>query len=99
MSLESFGVEVTNPECIIEVEGRSFAEFILYLHLHVENLDKAARALEGANPKGDNAMLMGVQRTLSAMCSTSRTALHEHLRLAGEQGLRFGIVSTNVLGH
>lgn len=87
--IERFGVRVINPEHMVVVDGQSFAELICYQHLHTENLRGAVAALNQANPDGSNEQLAGVQISLQALANTSADALHDYLRLARAQGLRF----------
>jgi len=54
MTIEKFGVRVSNPDCLIEIDGQSFAELICYQHLHTENLKHVVAVLNDANPDGCN---------------------------------------------
>lgn len=92
MNLEQLGVEVLNPEQVIEIEGGSFAEFCLILHTHAANLELAAHVLELENPGGANSRLLSSQQALVNLAGAIHGALHEHLRLAREQGLQFALV-------
>lgn len=99
MNLKSIGLEVMNPECNVEIEGGSFGEFCLLLHSHAANLELVARVLESENPGGANPRLLSAQRALTNMAGGIRGALHEHLRIAQEQGLRFEVVSDQPVRH
>lgn len=91
MTIEKFGVRVSNPDCLIEIDGRSFADLICYQHLHTENLKHVVAVLNCANPDGCNELLSDVQTDVQALANTSTDALRDYLRLARDQGLRFEI--------
>ncbi|WP_131111290.1 hypothetical protein [Sulfuricystis thermophila] len=91
MNLASIGLEVTNPDQSVEIEGSSFGEFCLFLHAHASNLEMLVRVVEMENPDGSNTRLLSAQQAMTNMSNAVRNALHEHLRLAQEQGLRFAI--------
>ncbi len=95
MTIEKFGVRVRNPDCLIEIDGQSFAELICYQHLHTENLKHVVAVLNGANPDGCNELLSDVQTNVQALANTSTDALRDYLRLAQAQGLRFEISPSN----
>lgn len=92
MSIESLGVRVTNPEQNITIEGSSYADLVLFEHLHTENLRRCVAALNLVSPYGENETLEEVRAQLQGMVNASAGVLHEHLRIAREQGLRFEIV-------
>ncbi len=89
MAIEKLGVQLANPNCVVQIDGQSFADLICYQHLHTENLRGAVAALNQANPDGSNEQLAGVQISLQALVNISADALHDYLRLARAQGLRF----------
>lgn len=91
-AIEKLGVRVSNPEQSITIEGGAFADLVLYQHLSAENLRRCLAALNLANLGGENELLAEVQTQLLAMTSSSSGVLHELLRVAREQGLRFEII-------
>lgn len=93
MTIEKFGVRASNPDCLIEIDGQSFAELICYQNLHTENLRSAVAALNLANPGGLDECLSGIQTSLQALTNTSAGALGDYLRVAQAQGLRFELVN------
>lgn len=99
MSLDMFGVRVENPDLAIEIEGRSFAELILNMYLHVENLKKVGQVLEIENGALVNMRLAAAQRSVNSMANASHGLLQEFLRLAHEQGLQFEVVSESPATH
>lgn len=90
--IESLGVRVINSEQNITLEGKTYADLILFEHLRVENLRRCVAALGVANPHAVNELLIEVQTQLQAMQNASAGVLHEHLCAARAQGLRFEIV-------
>ena len=92
MSRENLGVRVANPEQHINLEGKSFADIILFEHLRTTNLQRCVVALRVGNPHGDNELLAELQVQMQAMANASTGVLNEYLRVAREQGLRFEIV-------
>lgn len=92
MNIETLGVRVSNPEQHINLEGKSFADLILFQHMHAANLQRCVAALSAGNPHGDNELLAEVQAQMQAMVNASSGVLQEYLRVAREQGLRFEIV-------
>jgi hypothetical protein len=99
MNLSSIGIEVTNPEQTVEIEATSFGEFCLLLHSHAANLELVARVMELENPGGANQRLLSSQQALTNMANGMRGALHEHLRIAREQGLQFKIAGEQRTSH
>jgi hypothetical protein len=99
MNLSQIGIEVTNPEQTVEIEGGSFGELCLLLHAHAANLELVVRVLESENTDGSNQRLLSAQQALTNMSNAMRDALHEHLRLAREQGLHFTVVGGQQARH
>ena len=92
MSIEKFSVRIANPEQSITLDGKSFADLVLFEHLRTENLRRCVAALNLGNPDGHSELLTEVQAQLQGMANASAGVLQEHLRIAREQGLRFEIV-------
>lgn len=92
MNLAQIGIEVTNPEQTIEIEGRSFAELALYLHGHAINLDMVASVLESVGQDFTPERLDAARDSVSMLSEAMRDNVMELLRLAREQGLRFTLV-------
>lgn len=92
MSIESLGVRVTNPEQNINLEGKTYADLILFEHLRVENLRRCVAALGTLNNDGGDELLAEIAAQLQAMANASAGVRQEHLRVARAQGLRFEIV-------
>lgn len=86
---EKLGVTGANPEQAVSIEGRSFAETLTHLALHIETLNKVNAVLKQANPCGENEQLAEVQNAVQATANSTTVMLYEHLRWATEQGLRF----------
>lgn len=99
MNLKSIGLEVTNPEHHVEIEGDNFGELCLFLHAHASNLEMLAHVLEMENPSGANKRLLSAQQAMGGMAGAVRNMLHEHLRLAREQGLHFTVVGGQQARH
>lgn len=93
MSIDVFGVRVSNPDCLIVINGESYAEMICYQHLHTENLKRLVSGLHAANRDGSNELLAALQVNAQAMANASLNAVMEHIRIAQMQGLRFELVS------
>lgn len=94
-AIEKLGVRVSNPEQDITLDGKTFADLVLFEYLRTENLRRctAALALETI-PDGESERLAELQVQLQAMVNASSGVLQEHLRIAHAQGLRFEIVPT-----
>lgn len=86
------GVRVANPDQNIQIAGQTFAESVLWLHMHNEKLDKVLDVLSQVNPHCENERLAAVQSALQWLTNTTKLILDEHLRWAREQGLSFEIV-------
>lgn len=86
------GVRVANPDQNIQIAGQTFADSVLWLHVHNEKLDKVLEVLRQENPHGENERLAAVQSALQWLTNTTKLVLEEHLRWAREQGLRFELV-------
>ncbi len=93
-AIEKLGVRVSNPEQAITLEGKSFADLVLFEHLRTENLRRCLVALAALNQDGGDELLAEVAIQLQAMANASAGVLGEHLRIAQAQGLRFEIVPT-----
>ncbi|MEW6590665.1 MAG: hypothetical protein AB1418_06475 [Pseudomonadota bacterium] len=91
-AIEKLGVRVSNPEQAITLEGKSFADLVLFEYLRTENLKRCAAALALELPDGESERLAELQVQLQAMVNASSGVLQEYLRIAGAQGLRFEIV-------
>lgn len=94
MSIEKFGVRVANHEQSITLDGKAFANLVLFEHLRTENLRQCVAALNRASPHGENELLAEVQAHIQAMLNASSGMLQAHLGVAHAQGLRFEIVPT-----
>lgn len=89
---QELGVRVANPDLNIQIAGQTFADLVLWLHMHNQKLDKVLDVLRQENPHGDNERLAAVQSALQWLINTTKIALASHLRWAGEQGLSLEIV-------
>lgn len=96
---ERLGVTVANPEQTVSIKGRSFAEIITHLALHIETLNKVNAVLNQENPGGENERLAEVQNAVQATANSTTVMLYEHLRWATEQGLRFVLNETGKIQH
>jgi len=94
MAIEKLGVQVANPDCVIQIEGQSFADLICYQHLHTENLKQTVAALNQASNGGMDEQLAAIQINVQALANTSAEALRDYLRIAREQGLHFETIGT-----
>ncbi|MBI4995578.1 MAG: hypothetical protein HZC22_01485 [Rhodocyclales bacterium] len=97
-AIAKLGVTVSNP-VPITIEAQSYAEYIALLHLQAETLRKAIAVLNLENPGGVNERLAEVQTSLAAVVGSTQASLHEHLRLARDQGLRFAIAQPGNPAH
>lgn len=86
------GVRVANPDQNIQITGQTFAESVLWLHIHSEKLDKVLEVLRQENPHGENERVAAAQSALQWLTNTTKIFLDENLRWAREQGLRFELV-------
>lgn len=86
------GVSVANPDQSIQITGQTFADSVLWLHVHNQNLIQVLEELRQENPHGENERLATVQSALQGLTNATKGVLDEHLRVAREQGLRFEIV-------
>lgn len=98
-AIEKLGVRVSNPEQDITLDGKTFADLVLFEYLRTENLRRCTAAIaRGMIPDGESERLaelqVQLQVQLRAMVSASSAVLQEHLRIAHAQGLRFEIVPT-----
>lgn len=93
-AIEKLGVRVSNPEQSISLDGKSFADLVLFEHLRTENLRRCVAALGTLNPDGGEEVLAEVAVQLQVMANASAGMLGEHLRVAHAQGLRFETVPT-----
>lgn len=94
MSINTLGVQITNPEQNIVLPGTAFADLVRFEFLRTKNLQRCLAALNLVGPHGENEALVEVQVQLQVMMNASSGVLQEHLRLAREQGLRFEIAPT-----
>lgn len=93
--IERFGLRVSNPDKPVQIDGQSFAELILYQHLHSENLRRVVAMLNQLNKDGVNEQIADIQINLQALLNTSVDALHDYLRIAQAQGLHFETAPTS----
>lgn len=93
MGINVFGVRVSNPDCLIVINGESYAEMIFYQHLHTENLKRFVSCLYAANRDGSNELMAALQVNAQAMLNASLSVVMEQIRIANLQGLRFELVS------
>lgn len=99
MAIEKLGVQLANPDCVIQIDGESFADLICYQHLHTENLKQTVAALNQASNGGRDERLAAIQINVQALANTSGEALQDYLRIARAQGLRFETIGTKSGGH
>lgn len=92
MNLEQLGIQITDQEQVLEIEGRSLAEMALYLHGHAINLDMVATVLESVEQDYTPERLAGVRKAIGMMAEGVRGNVAELLRVMREQGLRFTLV-------
>lgn len=93
-AIEKLGVRISDHAKNITIDGKSYADLVLFEYLRTENLRRCLAALNLVGPHGENETLVEVQAQLQVMAKASSGVLQEHLRLAREQGLRFEIAPT-----
>lgn len=90
ITLETLGVTLAcRSDAPIVIEAQSFANLVLALHLHRENLGKSNQVLQKENQDDANERLASVQHALVGMNFALGETLAELLRIGRAQGLEF----------